>query len=109
MDGALLPKRGICSVRLVFQHLEKAVDPRMRTERTLEGAGDAPKWMFGDLGIRREWLCRYRTSCRGGGELQRFCIVRALVANPRYLVARGIGHVRRRPACPDLAFPRKRG
>lgn len=66
VDGALLPKRGICSVRLVFQHLEKAVDPRMRTERTLEGAGDAPKWMFGDLGIRREWLCRYRTSCRGG-------------------------------------------
>ena len=58
----------------------------MRMARTLEEAGDVSERMLDDLGIRREWLRRYPHEL-SGGELQRFCIARALAANPCYLVA----------------------
>ena len=42
--------------------------------------------MLDDLGIQKRWLARFPHEL-SGGELQRFCIARALAANPRYLVA----------------------
>lgn len=101
VDGTPLPRRGVCPVQLVWQHPENAVDPRMRLSATLAeaGVGHARMRSLDDarlspdhrallerLGIRDAWLARFPHEL-SGGELQRFCIARALATHPRYLVA----------------------
>ena len=47
VDGAPLPKRGMCPVQLILQHPETAVDPRMRMSQTLAEAGEVPQRLPG--------------------------------------------------------------
>ncbi|GED68649.1 peptide ABC transporter [Brevibacillus reuszeri] len=86
LDGAPLPASGFHPVQLVFQHPEKAVNPRWRMSRTLAEAGDLDASLLERLGVQKEWLERFPNEL-SGGELQRFCVARALGRGTRFLLA----------------------
>lgn len=107
VDGAPLPRRGTCPVQLIAQHPEHMMDPAITIRRSLaeattdpadaqalasweekgdgiEGGSMVPR-LLESLGVQREWLERFPVEL-SGGELQRCCIARALMARPRYLI-----------------------
>ncbi|MFC9706836.1 ABC transporter ATP-binding protein [Paenibacillus sp. NPDC056933] len=86
LDGNPLPQTGTCPVQLVFQHPEKAVNPRWRMRRVLKEAAIEDQELLDALGIQENWLDR-RPGELSGGELQRFCVARALGTATRYLIA----------------------
>lgn len=87
LDGApLTVKRGTPNpVQLLWQNPELAVDPLLPLGRTLEEGGPVEERLLEALQIRPEWLRRYPAEL-SGGELQRFCIARALGPSTRYLL-----------------------
>ena len=85
LDGAPLPKTGVCPVQLICQHPEQAINPRWRLARVLEESGALDDAVLDAFGIERAWLTRYPREL-SGGELQRFCVARALMSGARYLI-----------------------
>lgn len=85
LDGAPLPKTGVCPVQLICQHPEKAINPRWRLARVLEESGVLSDPVLDAFGIERAWLTRYPREL-SGGELQRFCVARALMSGAQYLI-----------------------
>ncbi|WP_159886259.1 ABC transporter ATP-binding protein [Paenibacillus puerhi] len=86
LGGQPLPKSGYRPVQLVFQHPEKAVNPRWTMKRTLGEGGEPDPSLLADLGIEAAWLERWPNEL-SGGELQRFCVARALGPQTRMLIA----------------------
>lgn len=86
VDGSPLPRRGLCPVQLIGQHPELAFDPQLTLKASLEEAKGPTDDLRCRFGVQQHWLSRYPREL-SGGELQRFAIVRALAARPRYLVA----------------------
>lgn len=80
-----LPAKGICPVQLVYQHPEKAINPRWKLKRVLEESGELRKNVLDVFGIERAWLDRFPREL-SGGELQRFCVARALMSGADYLI-----------------------
>ena len=86
VDGKPLKEyRGICPVQMIWQHPETAVDPLMKLGDTLKEGGPVEEGLLEALHIQPAWLERYPTEL-SGGELQRFCIARALRPGVKYLL-----------------------
>lgn len=85
LDGRPLPRKGFCPVQLIYQHPEKAINPRWRLRRILEESGQRKEEVLDAFGIERGWLDRFPREL-SGGELQRFCVARALLSGADYLI-----------------------
>lgn len=85
LDGAPLPLKGVCPVQLICQHPEKAINPRWRLKKVLEESGELRDDVLNAFGIERAWLERFPREL-SGGELQRFCVARALMSGADYLI-----------------------
>lgn len=86
LDGRPLPQKCYCPVQMIYQHPEKAVNPRWRLRDTLYEGCSPDAEMLDALGIERKWLERWPNEL-SGGELQRFCVARALGKETRILLA----------------------
>lgn len=85
IDGKVLPEKGVCPVQLIHQHPEKAINPRWRLKRVLEESGKIDTDVLHAFGIEHEWLDRFPREL-SGGELQRFCVARALMSGADYII-----------------------
>lgn len=91
LDGIPISRfKGRLPVQLIWQHPEQAVNPRWSMRKVLQ---EGSAWNEGEmakvarrLGIREEWLDRFPSEL-SGGELQRFCIARALGGQTGILLA----------------------
>ena len=86
IDGQKNNKKGYSPVQLIFQHPEKSVNPRWKMDKILKEAYLPSKELLDDMGIKTEWLNRWPSEL-SGGELQRFCVVRALSPETKFLIA----------------------
>ena len=85
LDGKPLPSKGFCPVQLIYQHPEKAINPRWRLKRVLEESGEMRDDVLDAFGIEQAWLERFPREL-SGGELQRFCVARALMSGAEFLI-----------------------
>lgn len=86
LDGAPLPKDCYNPVQLIYQHPEKAMDPRWKVGDTLREAWDVPEDLLTAIGAEPDWLTRWPNEL-SGGQLQRLSILRALSPKTRVLIA----------------------
>jgi peptide/nickel transport system ATP-binding protein len=86
VGGTSLPTKGYHPVQFVFQHPEKAVNPRWKMDRILNEGYHPDQELLSLLGIEVEWRTRWPHEL-SGGELQRFCVARSLGPGTRFLIA----------------------
>ena len=87
LAGCRTPMTGrVCVVQMIWQHPEQAVNPRVRMQAVLQEGDSISERVIEGLGIERDWCNRYPGEL-SGGELQRFCIARALGERTRFLIA----------------------
>lgn len=86
LDGNPLPKKGISPVQLIYQHPEKAINPRWKMKKVLQESGMFRNDVMEALGIEKDWLERYPREL-SGGELQRFCVARSLFQGTHFVFA----------------------
>ena len=92
LDGKPLPTKGVCPVQLIYQHPEKAINPRWKLKKVLEESGELRDDVLASFGIEQQWLERYPREL-SGGELQRFCVARALMSGADFLICDEISNM----------------
>ena len=87
LDGKPLSSyKGYCPVQMIWQHPEQVVNPRLHMRKVLEEGDQIEERIIRGLGIEEDWLGRYPAEL-SGGELQRFCIARALGKGTKFILA----------------------
>ncbi|MBI5679396.1 MAG: ATP-binding cassette domain-containing protein [Methanobacterium sp.] len=86
IDNSEIAVKGYNSVQLVFQHPEKAVNPKWKMKDILNEGYNVPQDILDSFGIKKNWLNRWPNEL-SGGELQRFALARALSPKTKFLIA----------------------
>ena len=84
-EGKEIPKKGYNPIQLIYQHPEKAVNPRWKMNKILTECWNPEEELLMKLGIEKEWLNRWPNEL-SGGELQRSCIARVLSPKTKFLI-----------------------
>ena len=85
--GRPLPRKGYCPVQMIYQHPEKAVNPRWRIQDTLCESWVPDDELLKELRINKDlWFRRWPNEL-SGGELQRFCVARVLGPQTEFIIA----------------------
>lgn len=85
-QGKPLATTGYCPVQLIYQHPEKAINPRWKIAASLNESWSPDEETIAAMGVKSQWLSRWPNEL-SGGELQRICIIRALSPQTRFLIA----------------------
>lgn len=86
LEGCERKKGGYNPVQLVFQHPEKSVNPKWKMKKIINEAFTPSKELIKSMGIKEGWMNRWPSEL-SGGELQRFCVIRALSPETKFLIA----------------------
>ena len=85
IDKKPIKTTGFNPVQLIYQHPEKAVNPRWRMKDVLAEA-QVDNAILDKLHIDKKFLTRYPEEL-SAGQLQKFCIARALSKDTNFLIA----------------------
>lgn len=85
-DKPLSSYKGYCPVQMIWQQPEAAVNPLVRMGNVIAEGDAVEERILKELGIKTEWMNRFPGEL-SGGELQRFCIARALGKRTQFLLA----------------------
>lgn len=87
LDGRPLSSWGAyCPVQMIWQHPEQVVNPRLRMREVILEGDEIEERIIHGLGIEEDWMNRYPAEL-SGGEMQRFCIARALGKRTKFILA----------------------
>lgn len=86
IEGSEIKKGRYHPVQLIFQHPEKAVNPKWKMRKVLAETEMPSEQLMESMGIQNGWLDRWPGEL-SGGELQRFCVLRALSEKTKFLIA----------------------
>lgn len=78
--------KGYNPIQMIWQHPEKSVNPRLKMKSVIEDGDEIDERVISGLGIEKDWYNRYPSEL-SGGELQRFCIARALGKSTKFIIA----------------------
>lgn len=85
LEGKKLKDNGYCPIQIIYQHPENAVNPRWKMKEILNEGWNPDKELLDEIGIEESWFNRWPSEL-SGGELQRFCIARALGPETKFLI-----------------------
>lgn len=85
LEGKKLKDNGYCPIQIIYQHPENSVNPRWKMKEILNEGWNPDKELLDEIGIEESWFNRWPSEL-SGGELQRFCIARALGPETKFLI-----------------------